>query len=508
MGLVEAFNTLPDGSQLPPGARRTIPQIAAHLKNVYFKIGSSETERRRRMRERLDLYEDRGFSHFERMIRNVYRDRTVQDERVALLPYARFQNVTRRIASELAMVYKAPAEREVAEGNDNFQRFIETVNLDSELREAQRYIEFLNEVLLWIRTKKTKRGRVPVLDVITPDAFTVVPHPSDPKEMVAVILDKAPGGMNVRDQDPHYAVWDDQYRFFLDKNGNYIPDSEVTHRFGRIPGVLLHRRSPRRQLLDPDTGQDIIDAHKAVALLNVLVLHGQKTGTVAPYISGDVSLTPRGQALDHDKLTQFQEGVQPGVLDLKFEPSAYIDTARSVIAQLAANHGIPEDVFSLSHDASSGFDRRLKRMSLEERRQEQIPIFRAIERELAATAAAVLQAEAPAYSFKPESFHVRFGEIESPMDPLKKLDYRQKARSLGLRTALEDIREDYPDLDPEEARRKLLANVHQRAIEVLLMRALDMPRDPTKPGQSPQANGRLGGRKTKLRSLVQEALAV
>lgn len=519
-GLIEAFNQVPDGSMM--AVPYDVKSIANWIGERYVGASASTTddvarrderpgatgeryigaagdvisktwegERRRKARERLALYEDRGAPHFEAMLARVFADAKVRDDRLKVLPYARFQNVTRRIAWELAMVYKAPAKRSVSGGNEGYQEFIKGTGLDTELREGTRYIGFLNNVFLSLRVVTRLGKQVPVVDVVTPDAFAAVPHPLDRKELVAVILDRKPTVIVERETDPHYVLWSEDFRVFLNSSGRYI--SHIPNPYGLIPGVLAHRRKPRECLLDQDSGQDIIDAHYAVCLLNVMMLFGQKTGTKAPYAIGDMSRTARGQSLDQDKLTQFEEGVAPGVLDLGHDPASLIASAKSTIAQVGANYGIPEDVFNLTHSPTSGYDRRLKRWGLEERREEQVPLWREYERELAEKASKVMSRDADAaYRFQPEGWQIDFGEVEAPQEPMERLNWREKARTLGLRTTHDDIAEDNPDLDEDGVEERFQNVITERAAEVELQRALNMPKDPGSPGQTPQQNGAQG----------------
>jgi hypothetical protein len=160
---------------------------------------------------------------------------------------------------------------------------------------------------------------------------------------------------------------------------------------------------------------------------------------------------------------------------------------------MAASYDIPEDVYNLTVNASSGFDRELKREGLNERRTEQIPLYRDAEAELGEIAATVCQKDgATDYAFSPEGWTIDFGEVRTPQDPTSKLAWRKEAKSQLLRTTIDDLMEDNPDLDEDGAEKKFQENLVQRAREVAMQRALNMPADPTDPGASPEANGAKG----------------
>ena len=494
MGLVSAFNRDVNGAPRAADdvAALTYEQIVdGYVREPLFKPAGADDDRRAEARLRLDLWFDRGLPHFEDMLRQVFPDPDVARERILVLPICRFQNVPRKIGRLVATVYAQPARRRVkAAGQKALDAFVQRTALDMLMREANRFTVGLNDVFVGVRTRVARDGRrEPVVDIVTPDAFTAVPDPADPRREVAIILDAKPSTSS-RDDDPHYVMWDDEYVSWLDRQGRLIPSTKRLNPYGRIPGVIVRRAKPHDRLLDMDSGRDIVDAQLAVVLLNVMMVHGQKVGTKVPYATGDMANTGRGQTMDHTRMTHFEEGVSPGVLDLGHDPKTLIDSARSVIAQLAANYDIPEDVYSLTHDATSGFDRQLKREGLNERRTEQVPLFREAEHDLAQIAAVVCEKDgAGEFAFDPTDFACDFGEVRTPQEPTALLGWRKEAKAQLLRTSIDDILEDNPDLDREGAEAKFLENLAWRAREVELQRALNMPADPTDAGASPEANG-------------------
>lgn len=492
MGLVEAFNRDHHGNPLPDGASRSLESVVRDW--VRPKLAPKETGvtaeqlRRDAMRLRLDLFSDRGRPHYEAMLRAVWQDRELLQEQLRFLPYARFQNVVKRIARLVGTVYSEPTKRRATD-QDKLDAFVKETRLDEELRAANRYTIFLNDGFLTVRVQDGK----PRVEFVTPDAFSVVTDPYDPRKLTAIILDKAPDGPGVTDEDPHFEGWSDTEHFWLDRNYNLVEFEP--NEFKLIPGVLVNREKPRHGLLDQHSGQDIIDAQMAVVLMSCMMLNGQQIGTKVPYTSGDIAETATGQTMSQNRLTHFQEGTTPGVLDLGHDPKALIETAGTIIAQVAANYDVPEDIFRQSYNATSGFDRQLKRIGLDERRAEQIPVFRSVEHELAVVAARVMDVgEAdPEFKFSAEGYEVDFGEVTTPQDPLSRLQYRKESRSMLLTNVLDDIAEDNPDLDDDGVRKRLFVNLAVRAEEVDLMRKLNMPRDPSQPGQSPQQNGAANG---------------
>lgn len=496
-GLVEAFSRTASGELFEPFPG--VEDICAHLRNTHLSSESAEHERRERMRMRIDMFHDRGRPYFENLLRTVFAgDAALRDEYARVLPYAMYQNVTRGVARILSKVYAKEPRRSVeGKTNSGYQNFIRATKLNQRGRQANLYANVANDVLFFLRYKQRSTGRVPFIDIIPSDRFTPIADPNDPTELIGVVIDSAPCGIGVTERTPHYIVWTNDLVFRLDKNKHLVEGTVAPNPYGEIPAVLVHRELGRDELVDGYSGSDIIAAHFAVVLLNVLMLRGQKVGTKVPYTRGDTTGLTRGQTLDQAAMTEFPDDVSPGVLDLGHDPQALIQSARTVIAQAAANHGIPEDVFYQKVQASSGDQLELLLMPLRERRDEQVMIFRDAERSLAYKASRLLplMGVEPRYRFDAHGFSIDYGEIAMPMSPQVKNTYRQAARSLGTRSPIDDIMDDDPDIQTrEEAKARLLRNAGERAWWVDIERKLNMPANANaeNPGRTPQANGALG----------------
>lgn len=507
--LLQAFSELPDGRTQTTGI--DFPKIADWLSRRYKSPESKEGQRRDAMRMRLDLMHDRGMPHFEKMFGDVFQDTKVRAEHKRLLKYARFQNVTRRIVSELSTVYDTETRRSVSEQNERYQHFLKFTNFDQKMRRANEYANATNDVLVWLRVATRDGKQVPVVEVISADSFTPIPHPLDSRFLIGVVLDAFPDHIGARESDPHYQVWSSKERFDLDRNWRFIGSSNRENTLGEIPGVLIHREMPTNGLVDMHSGEDIIQAHFAVAMLMTLMLRGQKVGTKTPYVQGDTAEMARGQTMDSNTVTEIPDDVQVGTLDLRHDPESLIESARAAIAQAAANYGIPEDVFHQNIQASSGFERDLKMVGLRQRRQEQILIFRDAERELARKASLLVQQQADEeFRFGVGEWSIQFGDVTSPMSPSERNQFRKEARRLGVRSALDDIMEDDPDVqDRNEALAKLNQHVMENAefIDLLRRNNISADADALEPGNTPQQNGAEGGRSSgRLHDVVKEAL--
>lgn len=511
MSLLEAFRALPDGSMRQD--RVQLKDVGNWIHRRFFGDSPSNKEqlRRKAMRKRIDLYRNRGMPHFERMLGDLYADKAVLEDRKRMLRYSDFQNVTRRIASELSTVYATETRRKVESRNDEYQRFLRATQFDQRMRRANLYTNLLNDTFVFLRSTQRGEETVPVIDVIPSAYFTPIAHPTDPTRLEGIVIDAHPDGLKVLDKDPHYWVYDDERIFALDRFGQFVDKSDRENPAGEIPGVLIHRELPDASLLDPDSGEDIVQAHMSVALLNTLMMRGQKTGTKAPYIRGDTTHMVRGQSLDSDKPTEVPEDTELSTIDLSHDPESLISSARSTIAQTAANYGIPEDVFNQAVRATSGYERDLKLIGLRQRRQDQILVFRDAERDLAEKAARVFPRlnVSERYRFDFDGWAIQFGDVTTQVDPKERADIRRNEWRMGMSSPQDAIMQDDPDIqDRAEAGAKIQENLREFSDYISMARKLNVGNsaDAEEPGQTAQENGAEGGRTTSLRAIAEEVL--
>jgi hypothetical protein len=452
--ILETLGTLPNGEVKrldSDGLRRAIER--------WHPKGKKEEPRRMEMRRRLDLYRDRGRTHFEKAIDALFKNKKVREWRKAFLEYAEFQNVTNRVIRETSTVYSEPATREIkgVKATEQYLEFQQEVSYNHKLRLVNRLGNLCNEMLVW---PIVRDDSVPVLRTVAPDRFTVIPHPNDPLRPAMFVVDQFPDGLSVSSSDPHYLGMSEREWIVLDKDWRVLKIEE--HGLEQMPALLWHREEPDEVLLDAHTGKDLISAHLAVALLNTLMLKHQKAGTKLAYATGDTSDVARGQAMDEESLIELGEGVSLNTLDLGADPKSYIDATRAVIKQIAANRGIPESVFDLSYQATSGFEIELKRTGLREIRRDQVMVFRPFEKRLASLWSAVLTSAGSEWAYTMDGWSIDFGEIDTPQEPMAKLDYWRKLEELGLANRVEMYLEQNPEATEKEALAAVTGNMEMR----------------------------------------------
>jgi len=461
--------------------------VAAELRKRYIQ---SETALnvQREMSNRKRLYKDGGDDIMRKLIDEIFSDAENIELRKAAIPYAKYDNALKRIVREKSTVYRKAATRRVS-GRDNAARYrkaIELSQLDRKLKKANEYQNFLNGVFLQVRVRDESRGRVPVVDVLTPDQFWLVCDPDDRTKLAAIIIDQGSRGEGKR----RYLVWSDAESFYLTTEGNMMKETLEENPFGRIPGVYAPLDPAEETLFDPSPGADLVAAHLAAWFQNILMFKESKSMTKQTVWSGDLETTPSGQPQDTELDNIAGEGVTAQTIDRGVDIEKYMRAADHIIERAAANHGISPD--TLRHrGVSSGYEQDLRRIPIEERRAEQIVGWRDIERELAEVMSIVLSVDAPDLAFKVDGWSIDFSEVPRHLSEKEKYELRKVKRSMGHSNAFSEAMEDNPDFDEDSAKSWVLSNLDAHALFVVLARALNMPHsaDADNPGRSPEDNG-------------------
>ncbi len=438
-------------------------EALSQLIRTHFN-SASEQKRRKEAEKRLDLYRDNGRVYFEKAIDKIFKNETVKQWRKDFVEFAEFQNLTKRIVREISTVYSEPAKRQVSKGQKNFDELQKQVRYDRSMRQINRLGNLQNNVLVWPSLVVVNGESVPVQRLATQDKFTALAYPTDRTRPLCFIVDQMTIGAKVT--DPHYMVLSAADYRWLDKDYREIRREPNT--LQTMPALLWSKEELECSLLDGTSGGDIPSAHVAIALLNTMMLKHQKGGTNIPYATGDTSGMARGQSMDEESLVEVPEGVLLSTLDLKANPESYITAGRAVIKQVAANNGIPESVFDLSYQATSGFEIELKRVGLAELRNEQILDFRPFEAKLAELWEKVLADAEHPLQFTAGRFKINFGNVGTPQSPPDKIAYWKELEAMGLMSRVEMMMELEPELNETEAREQLDENLN---IRIEIMRA-------------------------------------
>jgi hypothetical protein len=458
--------------------------------NFQASINNRHKARREEIAQRVRLYNDDGLTDFEALIENVFEDKTVQDQRKKLIKVATEQNVTRRIVDEVASLYDKPAVRTLSDEAESkrFHAEEKRVNLHEIMQEAHRLLQLCNDVLVWQFASADKKTK---LRVVTPDCFDAIPHPDDATVMAGVLIDRTPVAITATNIEslPHYEIWDDTFRYLLNKKGELVdkfgrPIGEPEeHGLGRIPGVLLHKREPSDRLLDCRAGRDIISAHLGCGLLNIMIMRLSKSqGERQPVLKGNLASVAAGQRMDGETPIALPPEVTLDMLDSRTDAGHYLTVKKDKLINVGQRYGLSYEqlTYQESSDTASGKAYTARREKLTELRGEQRRRAQKNEGEVVSL-----------MGFDANDMKVDHSEQALPQDAIEEMDLLERKMSKGLDSPQAYLKRKDPDLDDDAAEALIKKNLSEWAVVILLVRSLNAPAnaDANNPGRSPQQNG-------------------
>jgi hypothetical protein len=447
--------------------------------------------RRERIAQRLRLYRDDGRKEFERIIDRIFTKTDVREQRKAMIEVASEQNVTQRIAHEIASLYDQPAVRVLADKSqqEEFQQLSIKLELDEVMQEAQRLTFVCNETLLW-RTLDPDLGDE--LRVITPDLFDAIPHPRRALKEIAFLIDAAPVHVpeGVRRAClPHYELWDEKYKYLISAEGNLVDEfggfasDPIEHGLRRIPGILLHRRKPADRLLDDREGRDIVAAHLGSGLLEIMAMRLMKSqGERQPVLQGNLASVASGQSMDGERPLMLPPEVVASMLDTKTDPDHYMRKKKDKLTSVGAKYGLSYDQLMNSDaaEAASGKMYQMRRLKQTELRNEQRRRWLVHER-------AVVEL----LDYDPTGARFDFQEQTIPADATEEMGLLKDRIGYGLDSPVKYLQRKNPDLSKDQVLELIDENLQEYSTVITKVRALNMPAgaNADNPGNSAEENG-------------------
>lgn len=490
--------------------------FGANPLDVAVKLIGSTDEKMRVFdaQDRVNLYLEHSKRHVQALIYRMFtRGRREKFEPFATLACA--QPLFRRIIDEQSRPVYAPppvrtvyasevdedsGKRKPGPANDKFQSWAKAVRLDARMALATRLMHVGNAVALHPRV--TRLG--PVLDVIAPNGFWVLPDPDDPLRELAVIYQTIRIDPSTGKSERIFVYWDDFEAFRFNEKGAmvgiYVEDPKdptkrtLVNRLtsanghpGTIPFVVIHRYERFGTYWDTTSGNALIAAQDTLTILQMLLLSLHKSqGHTLLGIKGDV---PRDQVLDDENPIHLGEDGEAKVLANPTDPSHHLKTMEATMLAAGAANGVGRDMLNAMQavdlsEATGLLERRadvIRVMGDGEQRQ-----FKLLQVVNGGT-----EWEIPDEAV----LSLDYAEISAKVDRLTQLQIRQQEISQGTRNYLDNVREDNPEIcDEEEAEEELEHNLEINSKWVEKFRALNMAveNNVAQPGQSAADNGAMG----------------
>lgn len=471
--ILHVLSLLPDGTSPGP---LDFEQLGAYLGRLYNTDAEKDRNKRHALRD--ELYRDGGDDYMKSVIHEQFRDQTVRELRQKWIRHAKFNNAIKRIVNELSTVYAEPAKRKVAAGDDKYQEALKAIWMDEQMLQVSRLLNLHRALLVGVRVRLKPNGkREPLIQVATPAIVRAVLHPNDAMEVVGWLIRTdyrtcGPGGTNVpRQNQPIWTLWTDAESIQLREDLSVIATSYKTHPLGVVPWVPVSLSPPTPGFWPGMEGEDLVAAHVAIWMNNVLLMKESKSATKQAVLSGDTTTMARAQAADSEVPLEVPDGSSVSTLDMSMDLQPFRETSDHVLHHAGLNHGLSPGI--LDHQGvQSAEARELMRAPLkEQRKHQQIPLRR-FEELFVVVLAAVLAADLPALAFKPDGFRVEFSEPEIVLSPADEHNLFEARRTAGLDNTVAMLMRLHPGMSEDEALELLEKNIEVEEIRQLAMRPM------------------------------------
>lgn len=463
VSILDTLAALPDG---PADRGLSLSELGDYLSRHYDTI--AERDRNARHARRDIFYRDGGVELMEKVVGEIFSDKTVQGLRKKWVPYARFSNDVKRIVGELSTVYAEPARRTVEGGQDNQARFeslAQSLLLDEVLDEANRMANLHRAILVGPRVRVDENGvRSMVLDIATPTSVRAVTHPHDASLVVAWLVktDARPARLSNEPRVIAWRLWSSHEVIDLDESLRVIGQPRP-HALGLNRWVpLTFTASALPGFWPGEEGEDLIAAQVAIWMAHILMLKETKSATTMPIVSGDVGTAARYQASDTETPISVPEGVSVTTVDMSMDTAIFTRAADHALERVGNGYGL--SLTTLKHQGVQSADaREIMLEPLRALRRKQIKFFRRFESQLVRVMARVAQVDMPGAAFSPEGYRIDFGEIQALTPKKQRMEEFESAARLGLDNIVDFYQRENPDVDAEGARSAIARNVAVRA---------------------------------------------
>jgi hypothetical protein len=500
----------------------------------------SESIRRKEMHDSVALYRDDYESVLQEVIGNVFDAQAVRQRLYQLIRLAGHSSFLKRVSDEIARpiyaqpptrhLYKkgervpkgrpmpdpssasdlprpgpAPGAEEVGKARETFQDLAQSAGWNGAMDTAARLLVGCPPVFI---VGRNVASMGPVLDVVTGDVSSVIPHPDRVTVPLAFIYDKVsvtPTGAAVIS----HVVVDDKRSFEISSSG--LPMGPVKeHDLGRLPIVVIMPRGHWGSFW-PTRGRDLRSASLAAMFIDVVTMKKHKSQShlqLAATGEGVSGGTPKNQILDEESILILEgAGVNISTIDLQADPTGLHKTADRIMTTTAANYG-------LSLDRLNQKSTMEQNSALNERTSEAAGVMVDAERAAFDLLCRLSMANEDASKrLDPEKWRlsVDYRALSMRMEPKAERELWDMDIKAGIRDQLDNVFATNPEITTEaEAWAFLDQKLANRAAWVVRARALNLSADANgeQIGQTPQQNGAMGpevrdGLKTKDKAAEQ-----
>ena len=392
--------------------------------------GGSEVERRANTRELLNIYNHRWMYLLKERINERFLEQNAEKLR---LQADTSINLLRWVVDEIGAIYSQPANRTINGSSDGMEAYQNGGQIDHLFDAACKYTLLCRELAI---RPLVVDGQV-VFDLVTPDRFSVVPHPTDPTGILAIVI-KLPDN-KYRGDRAVFSVWTDATHFVADEQMRPIVNTanpEMINPYGSIPYIVAHARYPATSFFNLRDMDGLKEATINAGVQKTDHNHLRKlqsfkqlavTGSTDEAL-GRMSMDPSSMALIKNPNASIQ------VLDMVAPLREHLDTIFLATRPTLITHGIWQDIVKGTTESSSGYALSIKQHKQATEWAKLRVMWRVYERQLYNMASLILEVETGA-GLPPGELEVDYPEIGAASHPSDQADLATKYQTIGMSRA-------------------------------------------------------------------------
>lgn len=372
---------------------------------------------------------------------------------------------------EAKRAFQSPASKEP---DARYAELIADIPMDIIMDEVCKGAFALNEFGVGV----AYRGGKIQLDIFPPDYVTVWQDENDPLKIKALMYEvilsdtaDAPAidSAAANNSNKRYFVWwdTDGNHFMFDEHFYKLPNPDNPDNVNPykdaqgnyiIPFVICHKKYNPRTIWDGTSGNKLYSAQTQICVLSTLFNYYAKVLSLKQLAIVGTADVKAGNDQLLDPLHIFKvegEGASISVLDMQgrldmFEKNVIVGK----IERALNSEGLSLESFNRSGNAESGYKLKIKKEGQLKRINSLMKFFRVYEKQIADIMRIVNNTYFDKKIAEDAVFSIDFAEYTPQENPLDVDKHREFELLHNLKTELDFIREDNPDIEDDEAARK------------------------------------------------------
>ena len=412
---------------------------------------SASSARKEATAKRLAFYHDEQLEY----LANAIAEHFAEPER--LTPC--FINIVRKVIDRRAMTYMEPATRTV-EGREKdqatFSDIAKQCGLDVKLKQASRLTKLCKTILI----RPVWRNGCMDIDLLCGNILDVETGES-PEDLQSILITHY--GASDKVDDVNYSLWTPESVQTLNYRGQVVAEEENPYQI--LPFIPAWDRSPTDSFW-LSGGNDLVGQQEAVnyqltSLLYTAQMQGFGVGYVKGGAGGDTLSAGPGT------LVELGDDGELGFAATKAPIAEIVAAIDTLIKWSAVSNGLPASSLSTDPTEESGVSKLVSNAELEEKRRDDIALWRGYEHKLFDTIRTVWNTHNPTRTISDSAtLKVDFSDPQHFTTPKEQTENWEKLLGLGVISQVDIALERNPDLKTREDALAYLLQLQQEQSEL------------------------------------------